>query len=80
MQKMQIRKYVAVNEAGHVVGEDHPRAVLTDHDVDLLLELRAEGMSYRWLALKFEISHKHCWRIVKGVARGQIPTGHRRVR
>lgn len=32
-------KFVKVNEAGRRVGESHPRAVLTDHEVDLLLEL-----------------------------------------
>jgi len=37
-------RYVKTNEAGRRVGEDHPRAVLSDHDVELLwgfLEERA---------------------------------------
>lgn len=38
-------RLVAVNERGFRIGEDHPRAVLSDHDVELLhqlLEERAE--------------------------------------
>lgn len=31
-----------VNETGRRIGEDHPRAVLLDHDVDLLLDLLIE--------------------------------------
>ena len=63
---------VAVNEKGQRIGETHPRAVLTDHEVDLLLELRAEGYSYGWLAKKFEISKTHAWRICLGHKRGQL--------
>lgn len=38
-------RLVAVNERGYRIGEDHPRAVLKNHDVELLhqlLEERAE--------------------------------------
>ena len=64
--------WVAVNEKGQRIGETHPRAVLTDHEVDLMLELRGEGYSYAWLAVKFEISKAHAWRVCVGVKRGQI--------
>jgi DNA-binding XRE family transcriptional regulator len=38
-------------------GEHHHRAKLTNHDVDLIRELREEhGMTYRELAEKFEVS------------------------
>ncbi len=33
---------VKINEEGRRIGQDHPRAVLTDHEVDLLLGLLAE--------------------------------------
>lgn len=51
-----MKRWVAVNERGLRVGEDHPRAKLTDGEVDMLLALREEGWSYRQLAEKFEIS------------------------
>lgn len=33
---------VKINERGRRIGESHPRAVLSDHEVDLLLTLLAE--------------------------------------
>jgi hypothetical protein len=71
-------RMVAVNEKGQRIGEDHPRAVLTDHEVDLLLELKAEGYSLAWLAAKFEISRVHAWRIVTGRKRAQTPARFKR--
>lgn len=65
-------RLVAVNDRGLRIGETHPRAVLTDHEVDLLLELRAEGYSYRWLGEKFDIHYTHARRICLGHARGQL--------
>lgn len=48
------------------VGEDHPRADLTSHEVDLVRELHDGGMGYRAIARKFEVS-KACVRdIIKG--------------
>ena len=35
-------KFVAINDAGCRIGESHPRAVLTDHDVGLVRALLAE--------------------------------------
>ncbi len=48
--------FVAVNEQGIRLGETHPNADLTDHEVDLIRELREkDGMSYAMLAEKFEV-------------------------
>lgn len=33
---------VKINEKGRRIGESHPRAILTDHEVDLLMELLTE--------------------------------------
>ena len=63
---------IAVNERGHVVGQSHPRAVLTDHEIDLMFELREQGYSYGWLAMKFEITKGACWKIVQGLRRGHV--------
>jgi hypothetical protein len=77
----------AVNERGHFIGEGHPGAVLTDHEVDLVLELRAEldadgkpRYSLAWLAAKFEVSKSCMAKICRGEHRAQIPAGFRRTR
>ena len=74
------RLAVAINERGLVIGEDHPRAVLTDHEVDLLLELRDEPMSYGKLAVIFEVSKSCVAKICRGEHRSQIAVGYRRAR
>lgn len=73
-------KWIAVNDRGLAIGESHPRAVLTDHEVDLVLELRAEGKSYEWLAVKFEIHKGTVAKICTGQRRGQLAAGFRRAR
>lgn len=35
-------KHVKVNDCGRRIGEDHPRAVLLDHEVDLILDMLSE--------------------------------------
>jgi hypothetical protein len=57
-------------ESGNRIGESHPRAVLTDHEVGLLLQLREEGYSYPWLAAKFEVSTMSVRSICRGRTRG----------
>ncbi len=42
-----------------LVGENHPRAILTDHEISLLRDLRLEGFGYKRLAKVFEISVRH---------------------
>jgi transposase len=36
-------------------GESHPKAVLTDHEVELVRRLRSDGMSFGNIAAKFDI-------------------------
>ena len=48
--------FVAVDENGLRIGESHPNAKLTDHEVDLIRELREkDNMSYALLSEKFEV-------------------------
>lgn len=62
-------RYVPVDERGRRIGEGHPRAHLTDGEVELIRQL-AEGdednprMSYGEIARKFEISKGTVWDIV----------------
>jgi len=65
------RRLLGVNEAGLRVGEDHPRATLTDHDVELIRKLAEGGMLYRDIAAKFDISKFTVGRICRFERRGQ---------
>lgn len=51
-----MKKFVALNEKRRRIGQDHPNAKLTDHEVDLIRDLREQGMKYTTLAEKFEVS------------------------
>jgi len=73
-------KFIAVNEKGLAIGESHPRAVLSDREVEMLLELRAEGFSMGWLAKTFEVSKSCVAKIVWGQRRAQFAVTFRRVR
>lgn len=64
-----------VNERGRVIGQDHHRARLTDHDVWLIHELRREGLSCPQIALKFSISVHTVRSISSGRRRGQVAVG-----
>lgn len=39
-------------------GETHPRTILSSHEVVLVRQLRQEGMQYKELAEKFEVSKR----------------------
>lgn len=48
---------VGVSEKGARVGETHPRAKLSDSDVDLIRDLHEAGLSYRQIVAKFDEDH-----------------------
>lgn len=66
---------VMVNERGQRIGEGHRRAVLSDGEVELLLQDRgpedAPKMSYAQLARKYRISKSSVRDIITGRRRGQ---------
>lgn len=72
-------RLVGVNERGLRVGDSHHNARLTNAEVDLLLELRDEGWSYRKLAEKFEISKSAARYICKGKNRCQAAVKYKTV-
>lgn len=51
------KRAVAFNDRGYRIGESHHNAKLTDHEVDVVRQLREEhGLTYSSLAEKFEVS------------------------
>lgn len=46
--------FVAVDEDGNRCGETHHNAKFTDHEIDLIRELREGGMMVKEIAAKFE--------------------------
>jgi len=72
-------RVVVVNEAGRRIGESHPRARLTDHEIDLIRELHEEGLGYKKIAVKFETSPGHVRSIVKCTKRAQIADRAKRI-
>lgn len=64
---------VKLNERGNRIGDSNPMAEVSDHDVDLCLQLRAEGYSLGWLAKKFEVAKSTVQWWCNGGRRGQAP-------
>ena len=65
------RKLLELNAHGLRIGENHPRALISDHDVELIRELAEGGMRYAEIAAKFEISKVTVGRICRYERRGQ---------
>lgn len=60
--------------ARHVrIGQWHPRAVYTDAEVELVRDLRDDGMTYRAIASKLEMPLSTVWAICNGRLRGAFP-------
>lgn len=72
-------KLVAVNQDGRRIGEDHPRARLTDTEIEIVLELYANGLGYGRIAAKMGVSKSAVRQWVKGVWRAQYPSRFKRV-
>lgn len=75
-----MRKTIAVNDRGQPVGEDHPGTRLTDHEVELIRELHAQGMSYNRLAEKFDAAKSTIQAICQFKRRAATATRWRTVR
>lgn len=73
------KRIVAVNEKGNRIGEDHQRAKLTDREVELIRQLLADGLGYRQVAKKFEVSRELVRDIAKGRRRSQTPVAWRTI-
>lgn len=80
---MERRQYICVNAQGRRIGEDHHRAKLSNSDIDLILELRDEGLSYEAIARKMDhvpngIAKSTVRDICTGRIRAQLPADYKR--
>lgn len=66
-----VKPRVPVNARGFRIGEGHPSSVLTDNEVDVLLELRDEGWGYKRLARHFDVARTTVRNICSGKYRSQ---------
>lgn len=66
------RKLVAVNEFGQRVGESHPRARLSDADVDQMFAMRERGDTVRAVARHFGIAWQYASKVLNYRARNQL--------
>lgn len=77
-KKQKIIRYVATNDRGLRIGQDHPNAKLTDLEVEALIRDRGPEdlpvMSYRQLAEKYGISKSGVRHILNGDRRCQSKT------
>ena len=72
-----MRRIVAVNDSGHVIGGSHHLAKFTDREIDLMHELHEGGMSLKLIAEKFDTSKGTAHDIVNGRRRGHTVFGHK---
>jgi hypothetical protein len=74
-----LTRTVGVNEIGRQIGQYRFGAKLTDHEVSLLLGMHTEGLGYKRLAKKFEISIRSVRDMVSLRRRGQTAANWKRV-
>ncbi len=73
-------QYVHIGEYGKRVGETHGRAKLSDHEIDLVRQLKEEGMPAPEIAEKMEISKRYVYKLVNFERRASVVAEFRRVR
>ncbi len=70
-----MKRTVAVNENGKRIGEDHHRAKLTNHEVELIREMHEGGWGYGRLAAKFDVAKSTIQYLCNGQRRNQAMFG-----
>ncbi len=70
---------IAIGEYGKRVGETHGRAKLSDHEIDLVRQLKEEGMSASVIAEKMEITKRYVYKLVNFERRASVVTQYRRL-
>lgn len=74
-----MQKVIALNESGRRIGESHPRAKLLDYEVEQVLALLDDGLSYVEVARKFDVSKSCIAHIAAGRRRCQAVVRRLRV-
>jgi DNA invertase Pin-like site-specific DNA recombinase len=77
---MSERKMVQIGEYGRCVGESHGRAKLSDHEIDLVRQLREEGMPAAEIAEKFEVSKRYVYKLANYERRACVISEWKRAR
>lgn len=80
MQISHQTRRAAVNDRGHVIGESHHNAKLSDADVELIVALCAEGLRQTDIADKFGVSRYTVSSISQGRRRSQSVAGAKTVK
>ena len=80
MQNSSERKTKAISATGCPIGQDSARAKYLDSDIDNVLLLRSQGLSYRQIANKMDMPRSTVFAICKGIIRSQVVWGFRTVR
>jgi transposase len=70
---------IQIGEYGKRIGETHGRAKLSDHEIDLVRQLKEEGMPAGEIAEKFEVSKRYVYKLVNFERRASIVAQYRRV-
>ena len=74
-------KLVAVNEAGLRIGADHPRARITQEQVDEMCDLHEdEGVTAAELSRRYGLCYTHVRKILTDQIWAQTPAGWKRVK
>lgn len=66
------REYVALSKKGFPIGESAARAKYTDKEIDMVFQLREEGLPYRQIAKIMDIPRSTCFAICHGLMRAQL--------
>ena len=64
---------IPTTDRGGTLGLYNPSAKLTDHDIKLMTELRADGMPARVIAEKFEVCIQTVYNVTTGKTRAVEP-------
>ena len=73
MAKIQLmEKSVTLNEDGRRIGESHPRAKLSDNDVDDIRDMFDRGVSTHQIAARFQLHERYVRKLCDFKARNQV--------
>lgn len=73
-------RYIAVNENGQRIGEDHHRSTISDATVFSMRVMHEDNKrSYAWIAMKLKMPLGTVKKICRYESRNQIPDHYKRV-